>query len=295
MTAALPRSFRGLLRGTRATGVLSIEFVDSAVALHAAPAWAIDEMLEIPELLGPGLYLLLGTGEEPGSKARAVVGEAGMLRERLASHASDERLDFVFEAIALTGPTALNETVRLWLQRRFVDEIVHSGRVGRILGHYPERCTASVYDSAAARRILADVRPLFALVAPELIAEVEPVTEPVASRPAALPRGVDPQGHSWTTHEMAHAGANARASMLGRETILLPRSTIIAQTRGGAKWIAHRKAELLGRGVLVPHADGRLLLVTAFIAFRTVQEATAFVTGGASASARLTWLPVDGM
>jgi hypothetical protein len=293
MTAAMPRAFRGLLRGTRATGVLTVEFVDSALALHAAPAWALDEMLEVPDMLGPGLYVLLGLGTEPGSKARAVVGEAGMLRERLASHAADQRLDFVYEAIALTGPGVLNETVRLLLQRRLVDELLHGGTVGRVLGHYPERCTASVYDIVAARRILADVRPLFALVAADLIAEVEPVTEPISARTAALPRGVDPEGSTWTTHEMAHAGASARASMLGRETILLPRSTILAETRSGAKWIAARKADLLTRGVLVPHGNPRLLLVVAFIAFRSANEAAAFVTGGSSASARLTWLPVD--
>ncbi|SFI50628.1 hypothetical protein SAMN02799642_02031 [Methylobacterium brachiatum] len=293
MTPAIPRSIRGLLRGSRGDGVLTIAFMDSAVTVHAAPAWALDEMLEVPDLLGPGVYLLIGVAEEPSQKARAVVGEAGMLRERLAGHATDPKLDFVYEAIAMTGPNVMNETVRLILQRRLVDEIVHAGRIGRVLGRYPERCTASIYDVVAATRMLADVRPLFGLVAPGLIADVEPVTEPLAARIAALPRGVDPEGATWTTHEMAHAGANARASMLGRETVLLPRSTILAETRGAAKWIVARRTELKARGVLVAHADPRLLLVAAFIAFRTAHEAAAFVTGGAAGSARLTWLPVD--
>ena len=81
--------------------------------------------------------------------------------------------------------------------------------------------------------------------------------------------------------------------MLGRETVLLPGSLILASTRNGVKWLTERKGELLASGVLAPHSDRRFLIVTAFVKFRSAGEAAAFVTGGAATSARLAWLPIE--
>lgn len=287
------KSIRGLLRGVRSDGVLTLEICGSAIAMHAAPAWRFDELLDLNEILGPGLYILIGVDEVPDAKPRAIVGESGLVRERLAAHAVDPRLDWIFEIVVVTGPRILSEVIRLCLQRRLADELLLAGRIGRLVGQDPERATASVYEIAAVERIIEDVRTLAGIVAPGLIADVAPVDEPISARRAMLPRGVDPCGLTWSTHEMAYAGARAQASMLARETVLLPRSTILAETRGGAKWLRDRKAELLASGVLVPHPDRRLLLVTAFVRFANAGEATAFVAGGASASASLTWLPVE--
>ncbi|WCS24865.1 hypothetical protein LOK46_27685 [Methylobacterium sp. NMS14P] len=293
MTVRTPKSIRGLLRGTRGDGVLTLELFGSAVAMHAAPAWSFDDLLDLDEVLGPGLYILVGLGEGLDARSRAIVGEGGLVRERLAAHAADPKLDWVYEAVVVTGPRVLSEVIRLCLQRRLADELVLGGGIGRVVGHDPERATASSYEMAAAERILEDIRALAGLVSPGLMADVTPVLEPISSRPSMLPRGVDAVGLTWTTHEMAYAGARARASMLGRETIVLPGSTIVAASRGTSKWLPERKAELLGRGVLTGHADARLLRLTTFVKFRTAQEATAFVSGGACASACLTWRPVE--
>ncbi|MHC2109119.1 GIY-YIG nuclease family protein [Methylobacterium sp. CM6246] len=293
MTARLPRVLRALLRGTPGDGILTLELHGSAIAMHAAPVWRFDELLELADVLAPGVYCLIGVGDDPSGKARALVGEGGMMRERLASHASDPRLDWVYEVLCWSGPRVMSDTVRLCLQRRLVDELLFAGRIGRLVGHDPERATASVYDTVAADGILEDMRMLAGFAIPGLMADVMPVRVPIAARNSTLPRGVDPQGMTWSTHEMAYAGARAMASMLARETVLLPHSTIIAATRGGAKWLCDKKAELLAGGVLVAHADPRLLLVTTFITFASAREATAFVAGGAAASASLTWVPVE--
>lgn len=293
MNTRVPKSLRGLLRGNRADGVITLEVSGSAVTMHAAPAWSFDELLGLNDLLGPGVYCLLGLDEDPSARAKAIVGEGGLLHERLAAHAGDPRLDWIYEVLCWTGPRVMSEVIRLVLQRRLVDELLLAGRVGRIVGHDPERATASPYDVAAAEQILGDIRLLSGIVEPGLLADVAPVLEPITSRPATLPRGVDATGLTWTTHEMAYAGARARASMLGRETILLPGSTIVAETRGSSKWVSARRADLVEKGALVDHVDPRLMRLATFVSFRSAQEATAFVTGGASASARLTWMPVD--
>jgi hypothetical protein len=293
LSVRTPKSIRGLLRGTRGDGVLTLELFGSAVAMHAAPAWNFDDLLDLNEVLGPGLYILVGLGEGPDAKSRAIVGEGGLVRERLAAHAADPKLDWIYEAVVVTGPRVLSEVIRLCLQRRLADELLLGGGIGRLVGHDPERATASSYEIAAAERILEDIRTLVGLVSPGLMADKTPVLEPISSRPSMLPRGVDAAGVTWTTHEMAYAGARARASMLGRETVVLPGSTIIAASRGTSKWLPERKAELLGTGVLTSHADSRLLRLTTFVKFRTAQEATSFVSGGACASAFLTWRPVD--
>lgn len=293
MKAGMPRVLRALLRGTPGDGILTLELHGSAIAMHAAPVWRFDELLELSDVLAPGVYCLVGVDDDPAGKPRALVGEGGMMRERLASHASDPRLDWVYEVLCWSGPRVMSDTVRLCLQRRLADELLFAGRIGRLVGHDPERATASIYDSVAADGILEDMRMLAGLATPGLMADVMPVRVPIAARSSVLPRGVDPQGSTWSTHEMAYAGARAMASMLARETVLLPHSTIIAATRGGAKWLRDKKAELLADGVLVAHADPRLLLVTAFITFSTAREATAFVAGGAQASASLTWIPSD--
>ena len=262
--------------------------------MHVAPAWSFDDLIDLNEVLGPGIYILVGVGEEPLGKPRAVVGEGGLIKERLAAHAADPKLDWIYEAIVVTGPRVLSEVIRLCLQRSLSDELLLAGRIGQVVGNDPERATASIYEIAAAERILDDVRTLAGVLHPGLIADVAPVLKPISSRSSSLPRGVDADGSTWTTHEMSYAGARARASMLGRdETVILPGSTIIAGSRGASKWVLAKKAELIGTGVLVGHADGRLLQLTTFVKFRSAQEATAFVSGGAAASAALTWLPVE--
>jgi len=288
-----PRPFRGMMEGTRDEGYVSLEFVSSGVALHACPIWSIDRLLDLPAMLGPGLYILVGMSAPGTSKLRAVVGESGMLQERLAAHAVDPTLDFVWDACVATGPRVMNDTVRLILQRAFVDEIANHGFAAVANRQDAERFTATEHDIATAAQVTEDLRPLLDMVMPGLVAAVEPVRVPIGARSVKSPRGLDPLGLVRTTHTMRWRGALATATMRGGETVLLPGSRVVADVSTNTHWLREKRAELIGSGVLVPSGDDRYLTVAAFVTFRTAREATAFVTGGASASARLTWMPID--
>ena len=285
------RPFRGLLEGTRNDGVISFEFVGSDATVFACPIWSIDALLEQPALLGPGVYILMGLGAAD-AKPQVIVGEGGMLQERLGAHASDDELDFVSDVVAVTGPRVMSETIRLILQRRFVDEIVQVGSARIANGHDADRYTRNAHDVAAADRIMEDIRPFLCMVLPGLFSLLPPVKRPISMRCAGFPRGVDAEGTSWSRHEMRFRGAHALASMRGRETVLLPGSHIL---NGGDRplWIARRRTELLTLGVLRPIDDGNLLLVTTTVCFETAYEAATFVAAGASVSARLLWTPLD--
>lgn len=288
-----PRPFRGMMSGNRDDGYVSMEFVSSGVALHACPIWSIDRLLDLPAMLGPGLYILVGMPAPGSQKLRAMVGESGMLQERLAAHAVDPALDFVWDACVATGPRVMNETVRLILQRAFVDEIANHGFASIANRQDAERFTATEHDLATAAQITEDLRPLLDMAMPGLVAAVEPVRVPIGARTVMSPRGLDPLGLVRTTHTMRWRGALATATMRGGETVLLPGSRVVADVCANTHWLRAKRAELLGSGVLVGGEDERYLTVAAFVTFRTAREATAFVTGGASASARLTWMPVD--
>lgn len=289
------RAFRGILTGTRDDGCLTLEFLNCAVALHACPAWSADQMLSLPSLLGPGIYVLVGMGLPGSSRCRAIVGESGMLHERIAAHLADPKLDFVWEVLALVGPRVMNETVRLILQRRLVDEIANHGMAAVANRHDAERFTATEFDLTAASRVLEDARPLLDLALPGLIAVVEPIHLPITARAAGLPRGIDPLGLAETTHEMRWRGAHAVATIRGVVTVLLPGSHVVAEVVEGRKWLVAKRAELTATGVLVPSPDRRHLVVRAYVTFGSPEEATIFVTGGAQASARLTWTPIDAL
>ncbi|WP_408903069.1 hypothetical protein [Methylobacterium radiotolerans] len=288
-----PRPFRGMMAGTRDEGYVSLEFVSSGVALHACPIWSMDRLLELPAMLGPGLYILVGMPLPGSTKLRAVVGESGMLQERLAAHAADPALDFVWDACVATGPRVMNETVRLILQRTFVDEIANHGFATISNRQDAERFTATEHDIATAAQVTEDLRPLLDMAMPGLVASVEPVKAPIGARAVMAPRGLDPLGLIRTTHTMRWRGALATATMRGGETVLLPGSRVVADVCANTQWLREKRIELIGSGVLVPGDDARYLTVAAFVTFRSAREATAFVTGGASASARLTWMPVD--
>jgi hypothetical protein len=287
------RPFRGMIFGTRDEGFLSLEFVGSDVGLYACPIWSIDDLLALPALLGPGIYVLVGAPSEAEGKLRAVVGEGGMLQERLAAHANDEKLDFVWEVLAITGPKVMTETQRLMLQRRFVDEINFFGKVRVVNPHDADRYTRTDHEAAVAERIMEDLRPLVSMTFPGLIAEIEPVLLPIGARLTFLPRGVDADREMWTDHEMRFKGAHALARMRGRETVLIPGSKVLGGTQPKPRWLRDKRELLLRSGVLRPASDGALLDVVSFIRFETSHEAATFVAGGASVSARLVWVPLS--
>ncbi len=291
MTYRRVRPFRGILEGNRDDGIISIEFIGADATVFYSPIWSIDTLLELPALLGPGVYILLGLGDDE-SKPRAIVGEGGMLQERLAAHAGDDDLDFVWDILAVTGQRVMNETIRLILQRRFVDEITHCGSARIANGHDADRFTRCDHSLAVADSVMEDVRPFFSMLTPGLFASTPPVLVPINARRAGLPRGVDAEGMSWSRHEMRFRGAHALASMRGRTTMLLPGSQVL---NGGDKplWVARKRDELLQRGAMRPIGDNRLLLVVTIICFDTAYEAATFVSGGASISARLIWTPMD--
>ncbi|WP_342111341.1 hypothetical protein [Methylobacterium sp. SI9] len=292
MTRLRSRPFRGLMSGTREDGLLSLEFVGSDVGLHCCPIWSIDDLLALPNILGPGIYILVGAPADAGGKLRAIVGEGGMLQERLAAHANDDKLDFVWEVVAITGPRVMTETQRLMLQRRFVDEINHFGRARVANPHDADRFTRTEYESAIADRVMEDLRPLFAMTVPGIIADIEPVLLPIGARIAFLPRGVDLDRELWTDHEMRFKGAHALARMRGRETVIVPGSKILGCTKPKLRWLRDKRDLLLRSGVLRPASDSALLDVVSFIKFESAHEAATFVAGGASVSARLVWIPI---
>ncbi|MFB0493613.1 hypothetical protein ABIE45_006269 [Methylobacterium sp. OAE515] len=217
-----------LLRGTPRDRLVSLELNGSAIAMHAVPFWHFDELLELADVLAQGVYCLVGVDNDSAGKAPALIREGEMKRERLASHASDPRLDWVYELICWPCPRVMSDTVRLCLQRRLADELLSAERIGRLVGDDPERATASIYDSVAADGILEDMRMLAGLATPGIMDNVISVRAPIATRSSILPRWVDPQRMTCSTREMAYAGARATANMLARETMLLspaPRSS----------------------------------------------------------------------
>ncbi len=288
-----PRSFRGLLSGTRDDGLLRIEFTSGAITLHQCPMWTIDELLLQPALLGPGLYILVGMGERASSRPRALIGEGGLLQERLTAHSTDPRLDFVWDVVAVTGPRVMCETIRLIMQRRLIDEIRHHGCVDIANRHDAERHSGSEFDRVAADEIMCDLRPLLCLAIPGLVSTVEPVVVPIGARTPSPPRGVDQAAPTWTKHELRYRGANAIASIGGGSTILHPGSTIIGAVQPSPRWLIVQRSRLAVDGLLEDVGDGRLVRVKSFITFKSVGDATSFVTGGASLSARLAWMLLD--
>jgi hypothetical protein len=288
------RPFRGFIHGSRNDGYASFEFAASDATVFVCPIWSIDVLLELPALLGPGVYILVGLGDEAdGSTLRAIVGEGGMLQERLAAHSGDAKLDFVWDVIAVAGPRVMSETIRLILQRRFLDEIVQYGGAKIVNRHDADRFTRSEHDLAVADRIMEDVRPFLCMAVPGLFASIPPVTHPIGTRCAGLPRGVDVEGITWSRHEMRFRGAHATASMQGRVTMLLPGSCILKSAGTKPRWLSEKRQELIESGALRSVGDGRLLLLTTMVCFETAREAAIFVSGGASISARLVWTPID--
>ncbi|MCE4226683.1 hypothetical protein HCU64_23350 [Methylobacterium sp. C25] len=291
VASSWPRAFRGILRGTGLDGFISIELAPGSVVLHACPIESVGAMLLEPSLLGPGVYVLLGIDEEQPEGRQAIVGEGGSLQERLAAHASDQRCDFCWEIVAFSGPGAMNDTIRLILQRLLLDEIRHNGFARIANRHDAERHTGGLHDVTAARALLEEMRTLLRLVRPGLVAATTPPRLPISARSPRAPRGVEEHAPDWVHLEMRHRGAHATVSVRGGEVVLLPGSSILSETRSTARWLLARRRELTLTRVLTP-LSSQWLLVSSMVRFDSLGAATAFVTGGASTSSRLTWTPV---
>lgn len=82
------------------------------------------------------------------------------------------------------------------------------------------------------------------------------------------------------------------ASIRGALTVLQPGSTVVAFLQTRTRWLTSLRDQLLAEGALEEGGHG-LLRLTTYVTFKSVGAATTFVTGGASVSARLAWLPDD--
>jgi len=92
----------------------------------AAPRTELDELLARDEVRKPGVYILSGTDPDTG-KARAYVGEAEAIRDRLKQHKAK---DFWVQAIVIVSKDEnLTKAHIRYLEGRLIEEANAAGRV----------------------------------------------------------------------------------------------------------------------------------------------------------------------
>ena len=236
----------------------------------AAPRTELDDLLQREELDKSGVYILSGTDPLSGS-ARAYIGEAEVIRERLKQHKTKE---FWISAIVFVSKDEnLTKAHVRYLESRLLAE---AGQVGRFTLEQNQAAGSKLPESDRADMevFLSHIRQILPVLGSDILA---PIAQPAAN---AQPGGV---------LFCRIKGAEARGQRTANGFVIFHGSTAVLEERPSAESYPYVMAQ---RKQLI--ADGTLIEKDAFLIFTKDAEfsspsAAASVIHGGSANGLIAW------
>ncbi len=272
MTSATIRLF--LPRGD-AKSLRTAEISNWTGKAVAAPRTELDELLAREELEKAGVYILLGS-DPITSAARAYIGEAEVIRERLKQHKTKEF--WVSAIVFVSKDENLTKAHVRFLESRLLAE---AAQIGRFVLEQNQAGGSRLPESDGEDMevFLAHIRQLLPVLGSDILA---PIAQPAAK---AQPGGV---------LFCRSKGAEARGQRTANGFVVIHGSTAVLEERPSAESYPY---VLVQRKKLI--ADGTLIEKDGFLSFTKDAEfsspsAAAVVIHGGSANGLTAWKSQDG-
>ena len=223
-----------------------------------------DKLLARPEVDRTGVYIFYGPDPEDPLGTRAYIGEADSVRDRIESSAKDR--DFWENVIVITtSDEAINKAHARYLEAQLIELARAAGRVTLDNGNEPpaSRRRLSEADRADMERFLEDLKVILPVIGLDLLKPRPLVTTPEKDRLAGE-----------VQFEIRHkSGVKAYAIETDGAFVVLPESQALKDPGYATNSYASLKADLIGRGVLVPGSDGKTYRFTRSYPFKSPSAA----------------------
>jgi len=241
----------------------------------AAPRTELDELLAREELDKAGVYILIGS-DPLTNAARAYIGEAEVIRERLKQHKTKEF--WVAAIVFVSKDENLTKAHVRFLENRLLAEAVQIGRF-TLEQNQAGGSRLPESDREDMEVFLARIRQLLPVLGSDILS---PIAQPTA--------GAQPGGILFCRIK----GAEARGQRTANGFVVLHGSTAVLEDRpsaGSYPNVLTQRKQLIVDGTLV-EAEG-VLVFTRDAEFSSPSAAAVVVHGG-SANGLTAWKTVDG-
>lgn len=241
----------------------------------AAPRTELDELLAREELEKAGVYILLGS-DPLTNAARAYIGEAEVIRERLKQHKTKEF--WVSAIVFVSKDENLTKAHVRFLESRLLAE---ASQVGRFVLEQNQAGGSRLPESDREDMevFLAHIRQLLPVLGSDILA---PIAQPIGK---SQPGGV---------LHCRIKGAEARGQRTPNGFVVLQGSTAVLEERPSAEsypYVLVQRKQLVADGTLI-EKDGYLIF-TRDAEFSSPSAAAVVIHGG-SANGLTAWKTVDG-
>lgn len=242
----------------------------------AGPRTDLDHLLTRPELINPGVYILLGSDPESGALA-AYIGEAEAVSDRLKQHKAKE---FWTSAVAFVSKDEnLTKAHVRYLEGRLIEEATRVGRY-KLTNSATSGAKLPESDLHDMEVFLERVAQLLPVLGTELLTPVAPTQKSIA-----------PSDYLYCTVK----GLEAKGLRSPNGFVVLAGSSAVLKERPGAAthgaWIVALRSKLLADGSLAQ--DGDRLVFTKDVEFASPSAAAGVVRGG-TAAGPISWLNKQG-
>lgn len=273
-TQPRPTSIRIFLVDGAPDGIRLVSKANWVGSALVASRAQLDEALRREELGKPGVYVLIGEGEN--NVSTIYIGEADVLKDRLRQHAGSKDFWSQFVAFA-SSDDSLNKANVRYLEYRLISLARAAKQWALDNQTVPVEPPLSETDRADAEWFLKEMLVIYPILG---IDAFESASSEVAVRDAAdalrlVQKGVDARGRETRDGFVVHKGSRGR-----RQEV----PSLNAQTRD---W----RVRLLERGVL--SIDGENLVFGQDFRFSSPSLAAGVLVGG-SVNGRTAWKAADG-
>lgn len=240
------------------------------------PRIKIKDYSNRPEFLKPGVYILIGKGEN--NEDAAYIGEAEIIYDRLSHHVANK--DFWNEVIFFGSKDKyLNKASVKYLESRLHELAVKAGRY-QISQNTPTRSELSEAEQAELEEFLSNVKVLTATMGHKLFEAIEETLDTDSAEERIF----------YCRNE---AGAESKGSPSTEGFVVYRGSLFMASKKPSlAKGIHFERQQMINEGTLVKQDD--LYLLTKDYVFTSSSRAAA-ATLGRSASGPLEWKTESGV
>ena len=258
-------------------GIWVVELSNWTGRALVAPRSNIASLLDREEMLGAGVYVLIGPAESTSKANRIYVGEADVLKTRLKQQEAGK--DFWTKVIVFTaGSASLNKARVKYLEARLIDLANSAGRSEVVNTAAPRPPSLSEADSAEVEGFLDEmlfIYPVLGLTAFEPLLDVKSMTQSVAVLCLKGPN-TDATGIESAEGFVVFAGSKGRASSAPS---VAPSTLTLRES-------------LLTDGVL--GLAGESILLNKDYLFSSPSSAASLLLGRAS-NGRVEWKTVEGV
>ena len=241
----------------------------------AAPRTELDELLAREELEKAGVYILIGSDPHTNA-ARAYIGEAEVIRERLKQHKTKEF--WVSAIVFVSKDENLTKAHVRFLESRLLAEAVQIGRF-TLEQNQAGGSRLPESDREDMEVFLARIRQLLPVLGSDILA---PIAQPAAN---AQPGGV---------LFCRIKGAEARGQRTANGFVVFHDSTAVLEERPSAESYPYalvQRKKLIADGSLIQ--DGGFLIFTKDAEFSSPSGAAVVIHGG-SVNGLTAWKTKDG-